>query len=58
MKLRKSTLATLATTTSAAGIILGAALLSTPAAADECLLDTNDNGVADALDTDGGATSR
>jgi hypothetical protein len=31
--------------------------LAGPAAADECLLDTNNNGVADAADTDGGAYS-
>ena len=33
------------------------ALTATPVAAAECLLDTKNDGVADALDTDGGAAS-
>ncbi|MXO89398.1 YadA-like family protein [Pontixanthobacter aquaemixtae] len=43
----------------AAVLLAGSATIafSSPAAATECILDTNDNGVADPLDTDGLATS-
>jgi len=50
----------LAVSLSASALALGAALVlagtADPALATECLLDTNNDGVADAADTDGGAT--
>ena len=49
----------LSLTVSGAALAVGAlsTLGAAPAAAEECLLDTNNNGVSDAGDTDGGATS-
>lgn len=41
----------------ALAIAMAAGLAAPSASATECLLDTNNNGVADAADTDGGATS-
>lgn len=48
------------TTVLFAGLVAGSstlALVSNPARADDCILDSNDNGAADLTDTDGGATS-